>query len=214
MWSTWRRCRSSSRSTCVTFRTSLRLPGPRSESTRPCCRSASLGLSLGQTARFQSTRLPPSASSIARPRRWRSYAKSGSGSGPSATARPTRCSGSRWSFTTTGAWRSTGAGVVVSYRAHVGEAEHHEQALVQIVRLLHGVLERVVLLGTLGGLHPVKDVVSFLHFRFVQALYALSVYLPRRHPVPTSRVLTWKKSLGEASFAGWIRKHNNAPTGQ
>jgi hypothetical protein len=80
-------------------------PGPRSESTRPCHRSAS---------------------------------------GPSATARPTRCSGSRWSLTTTRAWRSPGAGVVVSYRAHVGEAEHHEQALVQIVRLLHGVLERVV----------------------------------------------------------------------
>src|ERR687893_2470490 len=74
--------------------------GPRSESTRPCCRSASLGLSLGQTARFQSTRLPPSASGITRPRRWRNYAKSASASGPSATARPTRCLGSRWSLTT------------------------------------------------------------------------------------------------------------------
>jgi hypothetical protein len=79
--------------------------------------------------------------------------------------------------------------VVVSYRAHAGEADHYEQALVQIVRLLHGVLERVVLLGPLGGLPPVKDVVPFPYLRFVQALYALSLYLPRRHPVPTSRVL-------------------------
>jgi hypothetical protein len=75
--------------------------------------------------------------------------------------------------------------VVVSYRAHVGEAEHHEQALVQIVRLLHGVLERVVLLGTLGGLHPVKDVVSFTSASFricTRSLYIFRVAI--RYPPP------------------------------
>jgi hypothetical protein len=81
--------------------------------------------------------------------------------------------------------------VFVSYRVVVGEAEHHEQALVKIVRLLDGVLERVVLLGTLGGLHPVEDVISFPCVRSVQVLYALSPYLPRRHLAPASIVLAW-----------------------
>src|SRR5829696_172192 len=196
MWSTWRSCLNASRSTCVTFRTSLRAPGPRSESTRLCRRSGR----QGQTARCQSTRLPPSASGIARPRRWRSYVERGSASGPSATARPTRCSGSRWSLTTTGAWRSPGAGVVVSCWAYVGEAEHHEQALVQFVRPLHGVLECVVLFGTLGGLHPVQDVVPFPHIRLVQVLYALSLYLPRRHSVLPSRVLVSKQAYRRSAL--------------
>ena len=74
----------------------------------------------------------------------------------------------------------------------VGEAEHHEQTLVQIVRPLHGVLERVVLLGALGGLHPVQDVVPFPYVRLVQVLYTLYLYLPRRHPAPASIVLAWK----------------------
>jgi hypothetical protein len=85
-----------------------------------------------------------------------------------------------------------GAGVVVSHRAYVGETEHHEQALVQIVSPLHGVLEGVVLLGTLGGLHPVEDVISFPYIRPVQVLYTLYLYHPRRHLVLTSVILAWK----------------------
>jgi hypothetical protein len=82
--------------------------------------------------------------------------------------------------------------VFVSCRVHLGEAEHHEQTLVQIVRPLHGVLECVVLLGTLGGLHPVEDVISFPHIRSVQVLYALYLYLPRRYLAPASIALAWK----------------------
>ena len=86
--------------------------------------------------------------------------------------------------------------MVVSYRAYVGEAEHHEQALFQIVRPLHGVLERVVLLGALGGLHPVEDVVAVPDFLIVQVLYALFLDLLRRHLVFTSKVLAWSKLRG------------------
>jgi hypothetical protein len=74
----------------------------------------------------------------------------------------------------------------------LGKAEHHEQALVQIVRPLHGVLECVVMLGALGGLHPVEDVASFPYVRSVQVLYTLYLYLPRRHLVLTSGVLVWR----------------------
>ncbi len=81
----------------------------------------------------------------------------------------------------------------VGLRVVVGEAEHHEQTLVQIVRPLHGVLERVVLLGALGGLHPVQDVVPFPYLLLVQVLYALYLYLPRRHLAPASIVLAWKQ---------------------
>jgi hypothetical protein len=79
-----------------------------------------------------------------------------------------------------------GLGVVV------GKAEHHEQALVQIVRPLHGVLEGVVLVGTLGGLHPVEDIFSCPYIRSVQVLYTLNLYLPRRHLVLTCIILAWK----------------------
>jgi hypothetical protein len=84
--------------------------------------------------------------------------------------------------------------VVISYRAYVGEAEDHEQSLLQVVRPLHGVLEHVVLLGALGGLHPVQDVIPFPQGRVVQVLYALFLYLLCRHPVFTSRTLAWKQA--------------------
>jgi len=78
-----------------------------------------------------------------------------------------------------------GLGVVV------GEAEDHEQALVEVVRPLHGVLDGVVVLGALGGLHPVKDVIAVSRFLFVQILYALFLYLPGRHGSSTSGILAW-----------------------
>jgi hypothetical protein len=71
--------------------------------------------------------------------------------------------------------------VVVSCRAYVGEAEDHEQTLAYFVRPLHGVFEGVVLLGALGGLHPVQHVVAIPHSSLVHILYALFSYSPRRH---------------------------------
>ena len=81
-----------------------------------------------------------------------------------------------------------GLGVVV------GQAEHHEQPLVQIVRPLHGVLEGVVVLGALGGLHPVEDVVPFPYVRLVQVLYALSCIFRVAIRHLTSIVLAWKQA--------------------
>jgi hypothetical protein len=130
------------------------------------------------TARSQSTRLLPSASGSARPRRWRSYAMLGL----KVVAHHD------------GSLEITWWGVVVDYRAYIGEAEDHEQALAQVVRPLHSVLEGVVLLGVLGGLHPVQEVVAVPHIRFVEVLYALLLYLPRRHLVFPSRVLAWRQA--------------------
>jgi hypothetical protein len=62
----------------------------------------------------------------------------------------------------------------------VGEAEDHEQALAHLVGPLHGIFEGVVLLGALGGLHPVQHVVAIPHNFPVQILYALFSYSPRR----------------------------------
>src|SRR5215210_2988116 len=67
----------------------------------------------------------------------------------------------------------------------------------------------MVLLGALGGLHPVQDVVAVPDTLFVQALYTLFSYLSRRHSVPTLGRSCLEASIEEAGFAGWIRKHKH-----
>jgi hypothetical protein len=47
----------------------------------------------------------------------------------------------------------------------------------------------VVLLGALGGLHPVKNIVAVPRLLFVQVLYALVLDLSRRHAVSPSGTL-------------------------
>ena len=56
---------------------------------------------------------------------------------------------------------------LVRLRVIVGEAEEDQEGLAELVRPLHGVLQGVVVLGALGLLHPVQDVLAVPHVRLV-----------------------------------------------
>ena len=77
-------------------------------------------------------------------------------------------------------------GVVTQVRfgVVVGEAEDDEQALAEVVSPPDRVLQGVVVVGALGGLHPVEDVVAAPDLRLVEVLDPLVLDLRSRHASP------------------------------
>ncbi len=77
-------------------------------------------------------------------------------------------------------------GVVAEVRLGVvvGEAEDDEQALSEVVGPPDRVLQGVVVVGALGGLHPVEHVVAVSHPRLVEVLDTLFLGLAGRHASP------------------------------
>ena len=77
----------------------------------------------------------------------------------------------------------------VGLRVVVGQAEHDEQALPEVVGPLHRVLQRVVVLRPLGGLYPVQDIIAIpdiLGIEMLDPLFLHALGGPHRTPPSTS----------------------------